>query len=407
MVTAASLSTAALANYPPLGRQLLTQHLETLRPLSVVLVALLLRQARNYDTQFPVEQRELRSQLEMLDRPHSAKLAATLEQFGSLPLSAELQALDWAAEPERFVEKLTAYLWTAHAVDRFHAIALEYGDLAAAAVPPEPVASVPRLCIVLLGAGAPAGELKLLTRLQPYGTLFAQVDTAHAVEQATKAVLARAQDDPRRYAHWYVEGGVPAVLAPDHVPVATVSYRALLPMRQALLARLHTARTSGTVGPEDIRSMLADLQPADFERQRQDADPVLERFELDVLTGGSGTQIFSTTFVQWTAREVLRRARPRTLLVRYGLRQVERPMDDLLVASSAGEEMDPRGSLIDAGMGAYYTWINLQRLSNPESNRFLVCIEGTSEALAIGPGMARGAVSRQACDTGQLLRWLA
>ena len=41
-------------------------------------------------------------------------------------------------------------------------------------------------------------------------------------------------------------------------------------------------------------------------------DEVLERFKVSLLTEGSGTQIFSTSFAQWAAREALRRAQPLT-----------------------------------------------------------------------------------------------
>ena len=107
-------------------------------------------------------------------------------------------------------------------------------------------------------------------------------------------------------------------------------------------------------------------------------------------TQGSGTQIFSTTFVQWAAREVLRRARPHTLVLRYAPRQAERPMNDLVLASAAEEQLDPHGSLIDADMGAYYTWLNLTRLPGAEKSRFIACHEGGSEAIAIAPTLAAG-----------------
>ena len=41
---------------------------------------------------------------------------------------------------------------------------------------------------------------------------------------------------------------------------------------------------------------------------------MLGRFQVKLLTEGSGTQIFSTTFAQWTAREALRRAEALTLV---------------------------------------------------------------------------------------------
>ncbi len=112
---------------------------------------------------------------------------------------------------------------------------------------------------------------------------------------------------------------------------------------------------------------------------------MLNRFELSLLTEGSGTQVFATTFVQWAAREALRRAQPLTLLARFGPRQRENPMNVLLNEAQRRPELDPQGSLVDADMGAYYTWLNQQRLSGAEKATFLVWFEDHREALAIGP----------------------
>jgi hypothetical protein len=107
------------------------------------------------------------------------------------------------------------------------------------------------------------------------------------------------------------------------------------------------------------------------------------------LTEGSGTQIFSTTLVQWAAREVWRRAQPLSLLARFCPRQRERSMRELLTEAQQTPELDPAGSLIDADMGAYYTWLNQQRLADADRSRFLVWFEDHNEALAITPSLQR------------------
>ena len=133
---------------------------------------------------------------------------------------------------------------------------------------------------------------------------------------------------------------------------------------------------------------------------------MLERFELKLLTEGSGTQIFSTVFAQWAAREALRRAQPLTLLVRFAPRQRQRPMNELLDSRTLrNRQLDFIGSLIDADMGAYYNWLNQQRLAGAEQSSFLVWFEGHSQALAIGPGTPRGTESRSPADLRQLLEW--
>ena len=121
------------------------------------------------------------------------------------------------------------------------------------------------------------------------------------------------------------------------------------------------------MGPEELRTHLAQLAPADLGMDKA-GDAVLNRFQIKLLTEGSGTQIFSTTFAQWTAREALRRAQPLTLLVRFAPRQRQKPMNELLSSSQGNAELDLTGSLIDADMAAYYNWINQQRLPGGEQS---------------------------------------
>jgi len=85
------------------------------------------------------------------------------------------------------------------------------------------------------------------------------------------------------------------------------------------------------MGPEDLRTFLAQIRPAALGLDGT-GDAVLNHFQVKLLTEGSGTQVFSTTFAQWAAREASRRAQPLTLLVRFAPRQRPRPMNELLSA---------------------------------------------------------------------------
>ena len=127
---------------------------------------------------------------------------------------------------------------------------------------------------------------------------------------------------------------------------------------------------------------------------------------MSLLTEGSGTQIFSTTFVQWAARECLRRAEPETLLLRYAPRQQQQPMNAMLSGHTESVP-DLQGSLVDADMGAYYTWLNLRRLSGADQMRFLVWFEGRNEALVIGPGLPGGTTSDSIMNMRGVLKLLA
>ena len=166
--------------------------------------------------------------------------------------------------------------------------------------------------------------------------ILGEIKPDNGLELLLTAVAARAKAHPVPYGHWYVDGGQAA----DHSPLLTcVSYQALEPVRAALLKNMQTEIERPGMGPEELRTHLARLAPSDLGMDKA-GDAVLDRFQVKLLTEGSGTQIFSTTFAQWTAREALRRAQPLTLLVRFAPRQRQRPMNELLSSSHGNPELD-------------------------------------------------------------------
>jgi hypothetical protein len=108
--------------------------------------------------------------------------------------------------------------------------------------------------------------------------------------------------------------------------------------------------------------------------------------------------------VQWTAREALRRARPLTILAKFSARQTEESADEELSGTQQQAVFDPAGSLVDADMGAYYTWINLQRLPGADQSSFIAWAEGRREAVAIGPSFAPGTQSQANVSMAEILR---
>jgi len=228
------------------------------------------------------------------------------------------------------------------------------------------------------------------------------VKPENGVKMLLDAVAARAKAHPAAYGHWYIDGGQAA----GHDPVLTcVSYGALEPIRTALLRRVQSEVGRPGMGPETLRTVMAQMRPTDL-GMSQTGDQVLDRFQVRLLTEGSGTQIFSTSFVQWAAREALRRAQPLTLLVRFAPRQRQKPMNELLSAAHDRPEPDFTGSLVDADIGAYYNWLNQQRLPGAEESSFLVWFEDHNLALVAGPAMPRGTESSKAADLKELLSWI-
>ena len=53
-------------------------------------------------------------------------------------------------------------------------------------------------------------------------------------------------------------------------------------------------------------------------------------------------------------------------------------------------------------MGAFYMWLDQQRLPGAKQSSFLVWFEGHNQALVVGPGLPANTVSKQSVD----MHWL-
>ncbi|MGA8432556.1 MAG: hypothetical protein WB729_22210 [Candidatus Sulfotelmatobacter sp.] len=389
-------------SYPPEARKLVAGYIGTLQNLPPVFVPNLLREAIEYDFKFPAERGALEKELANLRSLSAAQQKQWLQGFSQITLSSELEQMDWVDSPAQFVERLSTHLWATHQLDAFRNAATDYADRLHNAVPAEQPA-VARLGIAVIGQGVSANDQALFRKLRAHGSYFSRVKPGNGLQILLEAVTDRAKAHPVAYGHWYVDGGEEA----EHSPALTcVSYRSLEPVRAELLRKMRAEIQKPGMGPEALRTRLAQMRPTEL-GFKTDGDPVLDRFQMKVLTEGSGTQIFSTTFAQWTAREALRRAQPCTLLVRFAPRQRQKPMNELLAETQDQPELDTTGSLIDADFGAYYNWINQQRLPGADQSSFLAWFENHGEAVAIGPAMPRGTVSTAAADLRQVLLWMS
>jgi hypothetical protein len=398
------LNPTSFAKYPPEARALAVQELGIMRGLPLVLVPILLRELIAYDWKLPEERRELVKQFIYLAALSPAELSAALAGFRALSLNKDLEATDWVNDPAGFMEKLTAWLWSSHQMDQFHSAADAHSIAVNAKVPDE-VPATHRLGIVILGAGAAKADRALFQKLRASGVHLTGVkpDDGVAILLAEAARRAEAGGTAATgYRHWYIDGGSSVAIP----PLTQVSYAHLEQPRARLLERIQHAINSGGTGPEQLRSLLVRLKPADVGLDAAASDEALNHFQLSLLTEGSGAQIFATTFVQWAARECLRRAAPETLVLRYAPRQQAQTMN-MMLSGAAPMGTDPAGSLIDADLGAYYTWINMRRLAGADQLRFLVWFEGHGEALAIGPGLPRGTSSDSHLNMHQVVALLS
>lgn len=396
------LTEAMFASYPPLGRKVAVEHLALLRNLPLVLDAILLHELQEYDTSFPVERAAIDARFSYLGSLAPEQRHTLTRAFAELPLSSDLTAEDWVRSPRKFEEDLSAYLWASHQIDAFRTMSEEFVHAVTQAIPAT-APSLPRLAVIVLPPELYKENYPLFRKLLKQGTLFPKLepDNGNGMNTILAQLEQRAQKAPVPYAHWYMDGGEP--LPCSSGTVNRISWAASAPVRTALLAEVKTVIGSGSAGPEMLRSIMAGWKTP--KRAQGSGDPLTDAFVQRVYDEGAGTQIFSTTFVQWSARELLRRAQPLTLVARFGPRQRERSLNILF--SEAANEMDFAGSAVDADFAAYYTWINLQRLPGAENSSFLAWSQHDRRAVAIGPGFPRGAESPNAISIEKLMSLVA
>ena len=109
-----------------------------------------------------------------------------------------------------------------------------------------------------------------------------------------------------------------------------------------------------------------------------------------MLLTGNGTLFVNNTFVEWAAVQALRRAQPRILVTRFGVRDKLKPFSSLLLFSQprASDQIplieDPVGSFVDVEQLSYYVWLNAEK-SPAYRNKtlYLFLAEGIDEMLAI------------------------
>jgi hypothetical protein len=398
-MTSASLTIDSFKTYPPEGRALAQQHLDVLCAMPLAILPGFLGQIRNFDWQFPKEQDALKSQIDWLAQASAATREKLFAPFDAIKLSAELESCDWVRDPQGFMDRLSIYLWQSRQIDRYHAAAVELFR----ALPLVPAPAQPSLVLAVIGRDAPVSSYPLFTRLREHGLYARGVSVEDARETLLAELEKRASAAPAPYAHWYVDGGDAWTLsAKASDSITCFTYPQLAPINDAVLREMNKAIEEGT-GPEVLESRLSHLEPSKLSAAEVTPNPRLQRLYTSLLTVGSGTQIYSTSFLQAAAVEILRRVQPSTLYFRFAPRRKQASLNDFINAQPVSPDTDPEGSLVDADMAAYYAYLQLAKLPGGTRASFIAWVENRSDAFVIGPGVTKGVESTTPLAMKQLL----
>ncbi len=187
----------------------------------------------------------------------------------------------------------------------------------------------------------------------------------------------------------------PASAGPAQGSITGLSYERLRTYRDELTRALYSKIQSGVESPQAFAAYARSLSISPGAGGLLRPDAVLQAFVRDVLLTGNGTLFVNNTFVEWAAVQALRRAQPRVLVTRYGVRDRLKPFSSLLLFSQprAADQIpmieDPVGSFVDVEQLSYYVWLNAEKSPAYRTKTlYLFLAEGIDSMLAIRSDMA-------------------
>jgi hypothetical protein len=247
----------------------------------------------------------------------------------------------------------------------------------------------------LFGGGASAGPRTLLTSLRaehapaPLDTWL--IESGEALHTCCEAAAAAPS------------GTAPSGLgatAPTHTGL---SYERLRAYRDELTRALYEKIQAGVESPQAFAAYARSLRIAPGPGVLVNAADLLQAFVRDVFLTGNGTLFVNNTFVEWAAVQALRRAQPRLLVTRYGVRDKMKPFSSLLLFSQprASDQIplieDPVGSFVDVEQLSYYVWLSAEKTAAyRQRTLYLFLAEGVDEMLALRSGAPTVAGTRLA-----------
>jgi len=204
------------------------------------------------------------------------------------------------------------------------------------------------------------------------------------------ALFARGIDSPLD--GWIVEShdALHAACGRGGAALTGLSYDRLRPYRDELTRALYRKVQDGVESPQAFAAFARSLRIVPPAGTLLNPADILLAFVRDVLITGNGTLLMNNTFVEWAAIQALRRAQPRMLITRFGVRDRLKPFSSMVLFSQPRPTdrvpvaPDPAGSFVDVEQLSYYVWLNAEKnAAYRRRTLYLFLAEGVDQMLAI------------------------
>ena len=202
-----------------------------------------------------------------------------------------------------------------------------------------------------------------------------------------KSLLDLYSKDP--YDTWAISASMPL----DSVQnIVRLSYDNLKSYRLRLMEETRRILESGEArNPRELNERLKRLNVKASESDFA-TDELLSEFVRAVLLAGNGTLLINNTFVEWSALQAVRRARPSLIMISFGVRNKLKPFSSLLIytdqetASPIPDQMDVLGTSVDLEIFYQYIWQEFEKYPQYRNNTgYLFIADGMEELFCVGP----------------------
>ena len=417
-------------------------HADLLRRLPATVRAFILVELQRWPALFPAERRYQHALLDHLSQIAPGELRQRGEGIVRVERDAALNRIE-ERDPARFQDRAQAALRTRSLLPAWRReIDLFFQPIDPALEPRLFPPDAPRRLVVqIYGSEIAVQPGKLWGRLKTAGTRIPlTLDGVRNRDGFLRALFGVRPDRDERASlfgriqeggdftatdSWIVESHAALHDLVARIPSAGrarsltgLSYERLLPYRDALMRALFGKIQSGVESPQAFAAYARGLTLEPDPGALLNADDIVQAFVRDVLLTGNGTLFVNNTFVEWAAVQALRRAQPRVLVARYGVRDRLKPFSSLLLFSQprTSDQIplveDPVGSFVDVEQLSYYVWVQAEKsAAYRRKTLYLFLAENQEELFAIrsdlpAPAAPPSTAASLADVTATMAHWL-
>lgn len=377
-----------------------------------------------WDNLFPFERRQLVEFLSGLSQFSPSQLEKMVEPLRALEVKMDVAHWSFSTSADT-VENASLLARSSYYAEWRSEVDRIFAAIEKAAHQSMPPASAPgRVLLLILPANLPVGAIAQRKPWDARGIEFTldgdpgkvcelALDRAHGLVEALATETDRA-DHTSDADCWLIDAddSLGKLSTSPSPSVSLLEYSVLTGFRDRFLAEVNTI-------PKDIHGadqVLAQMRHEDWSAlwpASLTGKNRLRSFVVDLFFSGNGALIFSNAFVEWAASEAMRRARPRLMVCRFGMRSKPKPFTGIAIfenqktISKLRDEDDPQGSAIDALTLARYVWLAAARYPEGAQTTLVCLAEASRKAYVIAPeGRSPGWTAASSVSPDELVSWL-